>query len=253
MPIARCPGARHVAISGLAVVLAIAGTASMSADSLDADSVETRHADQNALGHFGSFVGGWKGVGQLRRGSTKGAWIEKSDWAWHFDGPRAALVFDTPENKYYVAGRLVPLAEEGRFRLLATRRNGGEQDEFMGSRQGDSLVVEADLPGDELPDRISFRHAAGDARLIVLYERRIGTTERFVRLAEVGATREGVKLASGTGEPECLVTGGLGTIEVSYEGKTYYVCCGGCRDLFNKDPAAAIAEYEAKRKEKRGR
>jgi len=253
MSVARRDILRRFAFAGTATVLALTVTAALSAGGSDADPAAGRHADQTALAPFGSFVGGWKGVGQLRRGSTKGAWIEESDWAWHFDGPHAALVFETPKNKYYTAGRLEPLAEEGRFRLLATRRDDGKQDEFLGGRHGDALVVEADLAGDDFPDRISIRHAAGDARLIVLYERRIGTTDRFVRLAEVGATREGVKLAAGTGQPECIVTGGLGTIAVSYQGKTYYVCCGGCRDLFNEDPAAAIAEYEARRKEKNER
>jgi YHS domain-containing protein len=32
------------------------------------------------------------------------------------------------------------------------------------------------------------------------------------------------------------VTGGLGTIAVSYKGQTYYVCCGGCKDAFEADP-----------------
>jgi YHS domain-containing protein len=46
------------------------------------------------------------------------------------------------------------------------------------------------------------------------------------------------------------VTGGLGTMTVSYEGKTYYVCCSGCRDEFKADPKKYIAEWEAKRKMK---
>ena len=32
------------------------------------------------------------------------------------------------------------------------------------------------------------------------------------------------------------------TIAVSYKGKTYYVCCSGCRDLFNENPEAILAE-----------
>jgi len=30
--------------------------------------------------------------------------------------------------------------------------------------------------------------------------------------------------------------GGLGTIEVTHAGKSYYVCCTGCRDYFNENP-----------------
>jgi YHS domain-containing protein len=45
-----------------------------------------------------------------------------------------------------------------------------------------------------------------------------------------------------------VITGGLGTIAVSYNGKTYYVCCTGCRDEFNQNPAKAIKEYEERKK-----
>ena len=37
---------------------------------------------------------------------------------------------------------------------------------------------------------------------------------------------------------------------VTYQGKTYYVCCSGCRDLFNDNPAAIVAEAEARAKSK---
>jgi hypothetical protein len=81
----------------------------------------------------------------------------------------------------------------------------------------------------------------------VLYEREAGKDNagnpRYVRLAEVGSTRRGSDFAKGSGGPECIVTGGLGTIEVQHQGRTYFVCCTGCRDAFNDDPEAAIAEY----------
>ena len=48
-----------------------------------------------------------------------------------------------------------------------------------------------------------------------------------------------------------VVTGGLGTIEVSYDGKSYYVCCTGCRDYFNENPKQVLKEYtERKEAEK---
>jgi YHS domain-containing protein len=39
----------------------------------------------------------------------------------------------------------------------------------------------------------------------------------------------------------------LGTIEVEYEGKTYFVCCGGCKDLFEEDPAGVLADYRERK------
>ena len=32
---------------------------------------------------------------------------------------------------------------------------------------------------------------------------------------------------------------------VAYQGKTYYVCCSGCRDAFRDDPEKYIKEFEA--------
>ena len=57
--------------------------------------------------------------------------------------------------------------------------------------------------------------------------------------------------APGRPQRECVVTGGLGTIEVSFEGKTYYVCCTGCRDYFNDNPKEVLAEYFARKEEEK--
>ncbi|MBD3673017.1 MAG: TRASH domain-containing protein [Planctomycetaceae bacterium] len=47
-----------------------------------------------------------------------------------------------------------------------------------------------------------------------------------------------------------MVSGGLGTATVSFEGKTYYVCCSGCSAAFNEEPERWIAKAleEAKKK-----
>ena len=71
-------------------------------------------------------------------------------------------------------------------------------------------------------------------------------------MAEVGYTREGTRLAdSDSTGPECVVTGGLGTIPVSYNGKTYYVCCSGCKQAFDADPEGILAEFAQRRKDEK--
>lgn len=82
--------------------------------------------------------------------------------------------------------------------------------------------------------------------MLMLFRRRVGN-DRFLRMAEVGYTREGSNFGKGTNYIECIVTGGVGTMPVTFEGKTYYVCCTGCRDLFNDDPAAVLAEYRERK------
>jgi YHS domain-containing protein len=38
---------------------------------------------------------------------------------------------------------------------------------------------------------------------------------------------------------------------VEYQGKKYYVCCTGCRDLFNDDPAGGLEEYRQRKAAKK--
>ena len=51
-----------------------------------------------------------------------------------------------------------------------------------------------------------------------------------------------IQFAAGESYPPCIVTEGRGTIQVSYKGKSYWVCCSGCKDLFNDNPEAILAE-----------
>ena len=87
-------------------------------------------------------------------------------------------------------------------------------------------------------------------RLTMLFEQRRSKTSTSRRLSEIGLTRAGARLANGnTGERQCVVTGGLGTIKVAYEGKTYYVCCEGCKQAFDADPAGTIEAWRERLKE----
>ena len=89
-----------------------------------------------------------------------------------------------------------------------------------------------------------------DTRFLLLLEGREPTPAAIARLGEVGYTRQGVAFAAGESAPVCIVTEGRGTIPVSYKGKTYYVCCSGCKDLFNDNPEAVLAEAAAREKAK---
>jgi hypothetical protein len=84
-----------------------------------------------------------------------------------------------------------------------------------------------------------------------LETRPAGSTVGFSKKFQVGATKEGVPFANAPKGPECIVSGGLGTMKVSSQGKDYYVCCSGCRDAFKDDPEKYIKEAEKKAKEKK--
>ena len=90
-------------------------------------------------------------------------------------------------------------------------------------------------------------------RTIVLFEKRQKDSTFPTRIAEIGYTRQGTSLAiAGNDGPECIVTGGKGTMTVSYKGQTYYVCCSGCRSEFNENPEKILAEYAARKKLEQG-
>ena len=210
-----------------------------------------------ALQPLQDFVGKWKGVGQVRRGSTQGAWIEESDWRWDFKDGQASIVFVAPESKHLVEGKITAAPASGdsnaaKIKLVA-KTAGGTTVEYAGVRDAsdDSLTFTRDDAPEGAPQRVVLRFAAEKKRLVAVLERRIGGGDAYARLAEVGYTRSGSNFGKDGGSgPVCIVTGGSAEIAVAYNGKTYYVCRTGCKDLFNEEPAKFVAAYEAKLKEK---
>jgi len=209
----------------------------------------------DSLAPFRDLVGEWRGVGQPQRGSTRGAWVERGQWQWEFDEGNSALVFQSPEGKIIRGAELRPGKEAGVFELNVEPPPPDPKPEapiakttYAGKADADGrLVVTATNPPVELPARITIGLVASGDRLLMLLERKAPAGERYTRLAEVGYTREGSQFGKGNTQPECVVTGGHGSITVEYEGKTYYVCCSGCRDLFNEDPAGTLAEYRQRK------
>lgn len=197
------------------------------------------------LAEFQFLIGGWKGVGQPQRGSTKNNWNEQTEWVWDFSEKMPAIVGQFKEARFFQTMRI---AAAGGGKLTLTASTSAGKVHFTGQRDDDGKItlVAADAQGD-LPQKITVRTVANGDRLLVLYERPSSTSGNWQRLGEVGSTRIGSDFGKGNSQPECVVTGGLGTIPVMHEGKTYYVCCSGCRDLFNERPAEVLQEYRAKK------
>lgn len=232
------------------LILGIIVGVGMAAAAPDAASTEGGPAADPALQPLQDFVGKWKGVGQVRRGSTQGAWIEESDWRWDFKDGQASIVFAAPESKHLVEGKIT--ADGAKIKLVA-KTAGGATIDYSGVRDAadDSLTFTRDDAPEGAPQRVVLRFAAEKKRLVAVLERRIGGGDAYARLAEVGYTRSGSNFGKDGGSgPVCIVTGGSAEIAVAYNGKTYYVCCTGCKDLFNEEPAKFVAAYEAKLKEK---
>ena len=95
--------------------------------------------------------------------------------------------------------------------------------------------------------QISFTLLHGNRYLYQLATKPKGA-KNFARVWQVGATKEGEPFAEVNKGPECIVTGGRGTMSVSYKGKTYYVCCSGCKEEFNAEPEKYIRLAAEKKK-----
>ncbi|MBT6154243.1 MAG: hypothetical protein HOL01_23250 [Planctomycetaceae bacterium] len=207
-----------------------------------------------ALAEFNSFIGGWRGIGMPRRGSRAGAWSETADWVWQFEKNSVAIDYKIAKGKLLQSGRVTYNPDRKVFLLSGTfadkvRRN------YEGQVKNKKLVFESKA-ADGYVHLLTFSRV-NSKRSLVLYQKRRANSRFLSRVAEVGYTRAGTSLAvEGAGEIECVVTGGKGTMPVKYKGQTYYVCCSGCRDAFNDDPAGVIAAYKlklAERKKKRAK
>ena len=213
------------------------------ASSLVADKVPP---EQERLATLQSLVGDWRGVAQPQRGSTKDNWTEAASWVWDFqNGP--ALVGKPQNSRYFREWRLTAASDDGQFVLLAVPLAGDQPLRYLGRFQAEQWVFTAENAPAELPQRLTLRFTAGGDRQLLLLEKQTASGS-FARIAEIGYTRQGSGFGKNVTQRECVVTGGLGTIEVTHNGKSYYVCCTGCRDYFNQNPEKVLADYAARKK-----
>jgi YHS domain-containing protein len=208
-----------------------------------------RRADQAALKPYGSLVGGWRrGAGQVERGRTKGAWLEEADWAWKLTPESAALEGKVSKGKYLKSLTIRPGKDPQSYVADAVLADDTKRTFIGKGQEKKPLVLTDSSPGGGEGLRRITISLPNDARLVVLLEGQDPNSKRYYRLGEVGYTREGAAFAVGESGPICIVTEGRGSMPVSYNGKTYYVCCSGCRDLFKEDPEAILAEAAERQK-----
>ena len=199
-----------------------------------------------ALAEFNDLIGEWRGVGQPKRGSSRGAWRETADWVWDLDGePAVTLDITGPEEDgggMLTDARITFDPVTRRYRLAATLP-GGDAVTAEAAQVGPTTVFVSDDP----PLRVTLRRLNAKRVTLLLERPRAGGTS-LRRVAEVGYTRAGERLAErGVGGPECVVTGGLGTVRVSYRGTIYWVCCSGCLSAFRDDPEGVLADWRERK------
>lgn len=207
-------------------------------------SESAKAAAKKELAAFNSLIGEWRGVGQPRRGSSRGAWSEKAEWVWHFGKDVTGIRYNVKNGKLMESGLLTYDPASKRYTMKVTVDE-KHQRTLTGKLVDDKLVLLSQPDDAGKAYRLTVTKL-NEKRTLVLHEEQIPGLKTFKRVAEVGYTRAGVRLAREGGNlPVCIVTEGAGTIAVQHEGKTYYVCCSGCRQAFEDDPAGIIADYKA--------
>ncbi len=207
-------------------------------------------------------VGQWDGLTFKKLAGAKG--IEAPVWYWDFSHlEEPALAFSSKTSPYLKEGRLT-CTDPGkkRFRLSAKDKNGTEKI-YKGKFTEDVHDVPAE-DGKKLdrtftltftqvsppPDKsernyqVAFQQLKNDRYLMIVHRK---TGERVFEWDRVANQRRGTSFAGNLddyGDKTCVVSQGLGTSTVSHNGKTFYVCCSGCRKAFEADPEKWIASFE---------
>jgi hypothetical protein len=207
-----------------------------------------RRTPREALQAFNHLIGSWRGTGTpegTREEKQRGFWTESMRWEWRFKGDDAWLIVVFEKGKHFDHGELRYLPGKDVYQLTLTT-TAKEKLAFVGPLKNRQLVLERadDKKKEDQRLVVTLLH---ENRFLYRYEVKPQDRPLFSRLYQVGATKEGVPFAQGSSGPECIVSGGLGTIKLSYKGQTYYFCCSGCRDAFQDDPEKYIKEYEAKK------
>ena len=202
-------------------------------------------------------VGSWKG---LTRKKTDG--LETPKWAWDLSNrSQPALAFESAKGPYFRKGKLTWLPKDGKFQLTATDKNGkqktytGTLTEPVADSSDDGKTVQRSFtltltqiaPAPKPRERnyqIAIQQLRNDRYLTILRNK---ARDRVTEWDRIANQRQGTSFAGKLddyGERTCVVSQGLGTMTVSYKGRTYYVCCSGCRAAFNDEPEKWIAAFE---------
>jgi hypothetical protein len=205
-----------------------------------------------ALQKLNDFVGEWNGNGgpdKPKPDSRDTTWKETVSWSWKFKGTDAWLTFAMKDGKYLKSGELRAKPDGKSYELIVVDAK-DQKASYAGKRDEKGYLTFENVDaatGDT--NQIVMNTAAEGVRFVYRYAVKPKGRTTFNKIYQVAATREGEALGAASSHKkgnECIVTGGLGTITVSYKGKTYYVCCTGCKEAFESDPEKYIKEAEKK-------
>ncbi|MBN9120987.1 MAG: YHS domain-containing protein [Planctomycetes bacterium] len=194
---------------------------------------------KKALQDVQDFIGLWNLEGTQKAGGKTEAWKEKVSWSWKFkDGnPSITVAFAEGKGKFYKEGELNYDVAGKKYVLTLTPAGKDDTKQvFDGTFAKGALTVSRKDAKTGDVYRIKMNTVADGVRFALKYEKQDGGKGLFSDVYALNGNKDGESLAGGSKKPECIVSGGAANIPVTYNGKTYYVCCSGCRDEFNANP-----------------
>ncbi|MEZ6058725.1 MAG: hypothetical protein R3C19_00015 [Planctomycetaceae bacterium] len=205
-------------------------------------------------------LGKWRGTTRREFEGFKA--MDSHEWIWDLqtDPSRPALTLNSDRSPYLRQARLTWDSNRDVFVLEVTdgenvtRQLTGDftepVHEIVGTDDKLHRVFRLELNEVESSQeaeawQIAFAQQENDRYLLEVGRRR--GTAPFRRYDTVSTQREGTSFAisdAGYGDKTCIISQGLGTISVSYQGRSYWVCCSGCKAAFDADPEKWIARAE---------
>jgi hypothetical protein len=213
--------------------------------STSADSEKDRLAVKKALTDLQEFIGPWKGNGEFA-GDKKEIWKESMNWGWRFKGDDTWIAVEFADSKQFDKGELKYLPEKKLYQLTLSDKDKKEL-VFEGEVKKKILTLTRVDPESKDKQKLEMSTNNDGVRFILNYAVQAKGKGLDKKVFMVQHTKEGAAIGSAK-KNECVVTGGLGTMAVTFNGKTYYVCCSGCRDAFNENPKKFVDEFEKKGK-----
>lgn len=208
------------------------GTALIAADSED-------DAIPEAFAPFEYIIGSWNGQGIPTANRLRGV-PEKHTWAWKFvKGKPVGMTVSFEGNKTVTKAVLSYDTKTKRYVLEGTDA-AGKPVTFAGTldEKGKRLTLNR-VAGTPEKERLELFPNSDQIRYTINHWQQEPGAPQPKLVTEIKMGKEGETFAAGGAAaegPKCILTGGAATMSVTYQGKTYPVCCTGCRDEFNDNP-----------------
>lgn len=189
-----------------------------------------------ALGKIGEFIGEWKANGKAKIAGKDVNWKETVAFGWKFKDGKSWIAVEIKDGKFFTGGDVKYNQEKKLYKLTLTD-SAKKELVFDGTlAKGNLVFTRKDAETSDVT-KLTFYTLADGARMVVKAETQAKGKGLFNEQFQLAGNKEGESFAGGgSKKPECVVTGGAGTIQVSYLGKTYYVCCSGCKEEFEANP-----------------